>query len=251
MSDIDEPALKERLWHDMRTNLAQYDLETNNNELLRCCICGRLLEFKDFSLEHIIPQQALDNDPTEIKSLLPRNMRSKNILLCKSPLRIKNTTHANGCNGWKGRFYDKPIKEIFSGRLNEKNANITSRHTISAAIIAYIAMFSEYMYAIPFTPYSILIRKQFFRPNQYIQGLPIRSHTLFFGSPPTYSEATIDYWRHPFDFNFERDNACLVRIRNMTIFTPISQDPRTPIASRRLITPQRYKLRPDFSCIFS
>jgi hypothetical protein len=49
------PSLKERLWHNMRRDLANYVPETNGNRLLMCCACGRFLPQDSFDFEHIVP----------------------------------------------------------------------------------------------------------------------------------------------------------------------------------------------------
>jgi hypothetical protein len=58
MSDIMYPSIKERLWHKMRRDLANYVPETNGNRLLMCCACGRFLHENSFDLEHLC--QVLD-----------------------------------------------------------------------------------------------------------------------------------------------------------------------------------------------
>jgi hypothetical protein len=78
----------------------------------------RFLPQECFDLEHLVPQQALKADSKNVRSnpATPANVRAGNLLLCKEPLRHKGLkVYNNGCNSWKGRFYDRPISEIFSG----------------------------------------------------------------------------------------------------------------------------------------
>jgi hypothetical protein len=110
--DLMDASLKERLWHDMRRDLASYIPELNSDLLLMCCVCGRFLPQDQFSLEHIIPRQALADQRIQVKQRLTANQRSWNILLCTKPLILKGRlVYQNGCNSWKGRFYDKLIRE--------------------------------------------------------------------------------------------------------------------------------------------
>ena len=118
--DILAASIKENLWHKMRSDLASYIPQLTENNLLMCCTCGRFLPYEDFSLEHIIPRQALADDPKEIKTnpKTTANARSGNILLCNKLLSIKGRrVYDNGCNSWKGRFYDGLIREILNGEI--------------------------------------------------------------------------------------------------------------------------------------
>jgi hypothetical protein len=60
-------SIKERLWHKMRSDLAQFVPAVAANNLLMCCACGRFLPQDDFDLEHLIPQQALKLDPSAVR----------------------------------------------------------------------------------------------------------------------------------------------------------------------------------------
>ncbi len=55
LADVMEPSIKERLWHKMRADLAQFVPETSENDLLMCCACGRSLRQEHFHLEHFGP----------------------------------------------------------------------------------------------------------------------------------------------------------------------------------------------------
>jgi hypothetical protein len=61
-------------------------------------------------------------------------VRSGNLLLCKKPLLYKNSPmYNNGCNSWRGRFYDKPISDIFSGRTNAQGVRVSNAHIIGSS----------------------------------------------------------------------------------------------------------------------
>ena len=123
-ADIDEPSMKETLWHKLRADLSLYVPEISNSELLMCCCCGRFLSQEQFSLEHIVPKQALADDPVQVRvhPEAPVNARSELTLLCKKNLYIKGQKFSSaGCNSWKGRFYDGCIREALNGTtLNTK-----------------------------------------------------------------------------------------------------------------------------------
>jgi len=54
MPDLLTASNWEKLCHDMRQDLATSVPETQTNELLMCCACGRLLPQDNFCLEYLI-----------------------------------------------------------------------------------------------------------------------------------------------------------------------------------------------------
>jgi hypothetical protein len=248
------PSIEDRLWHTMRADLAKFVPETSENDLLMCCACGRFLRHKDFDLEHLVPRQALRTDPIEVRDdpATPANVRSGNILLCRKPLLYKNSPlYGNGCNSWKGRFYDKPISEILAGRvqdLQSPNKRIRNAHIIGGLMLGYLAMVAEYGYIVALMPSGRLLREQFFNPNQFHRSLGTRYQVLLAGAP--FTEAKDGIWTKPFSFKFDR-GACIVTVRNFVITLPMSRDPCAPIAKHIKIVPSRFKLRPDFSTALS
>jgi hypothetical protein len=247
-----EPSIKERLWHKMRTDLAKFVPETSDNQLLMCCACGRFLPQEHFDLEHLVPRQALRTDPLEVRNnpATPGNVRSGNLLLCKKPLLYKNSPlYNNGCNSWKGRFYDGPISDIFSGRTTPtRSTRIYNTHIIGSLMLGYLAMVAEYGYIITLMQSGLLLREQFFNPHKFRPSLDARSQMLLVGAPFTAADEGV--WSKPFSFAFER-GACLVTARNYVITVPVSQNPFAPIARNLKIVPSRFKMRPDFRTAFS
>jgi hypothetical protein len=220
MSDLATPSIKEQLWHRMWRDLAQFVPETSGNELLMCCACGRFLPQEFFDLEHLIPQQALRCDPLIVRNdpNTPKNVRSRNILLCKKPLLYKGSRlYGNGCNSWKGRFYDKPVSEILSGRaqdaLRSPDRRIRNAHIIGGLVLGYFGMVAEYGYIIALMESGLLLRQQFFNPDRFDRSLGTRYQVLLAGQPFTEADALI--WRNPFSFKFD-GGACLVTVRNLS-----------------------------------
>jgi hypothetical protein len=245
------PSIKEPLWHKMREDLARFVPETAENELLMCCACGRFLPKEYFDLEHLVPQQALRADPVELRTnpATPNNVRSDNLLLCKKPLLYKNSPiYNNGCNSWKGPFYDKPISDIFSGRTIAPGSQISNAHIIGGLMLGYLAMVAECGYIVTLMQSGLLLREQFFNPYKFRPSLGTRYKVLLVGAP--FTEMNEGVWSKPFSFSFER-GACLVTARNYGITVPVSQDPFAPIAQHLKIVPSRFKLRPDLRTAFS
>lgn len=195
--DLLAASIKENLWHKLRHDLKSYIPQISENDLLMCCTCGRFLPYKDFNLEHIIPRQALADDPREIKSNpeTTANARSGNILLCSKRLLIKGRkVYDNGCNSWKGRVYDSLIIELLNGRiLDHKYKKISNQHIIAAACSAYLAMVLEFGYQVALTPSGLLMRQQFFLPSKFHRDMPVRSQMVLAAPPLQYDESDLRF----------------------------------------------------------
>jgi hypothetical protein len=248
---IDEASLKQTLWHSSRADLAQYAPEIEHSNVLMCPACGRWLLFDDFSLEHIIPKQALAHDPPEAKAAIFASQRAGSMLLCRKRLKINDRViSGNGCNGWKGRYYDLPIAETLSGKaITGESRYASNSHIIALMAAAFLALVSRYGYQIALTPSGVLVRRQFFMPRIFRSDMPLLSQVVISGAMPAYSNETHRLWADPFRFSFE-PGKCFVVVRTLSLQLPMSRDPNTPVASRLRVAPQRYKLRPDFRTAF-
>ena len=246
-------SIKEKLWHTMRHDLQSYAPQIGQNNLLMCCTCGRFLPYEDFSLEHIIPQQALADDPKQVKANpdTTTNVRSGNILLCNKPILIKGYKPTNnGCNGWKGRHYDRLTREVLNGRIiSHGHKAFTNDYIIALLCTAYLGMVMKFGYQVALMGSGRLMRGQFFQPSKFHRDLPSRSQLVLVGQLPEYDEDYLDIWKNPFKFTIDTDS-CYVAMRSISLIIPISYDIRLPLYKSLLITPIRYKLRPDFETIF-
>ena len=88
ISDIDLPSVKQTLWHQVHEDLRSF-VPGFSHEFLLCPACFRPMRFDELSIEHIIPQQAVDHDPKDVREAITRNQRSGLTLLCRKPLVIK------------------------------------------------------------------------------------------------------------------------------------------------------------------
>lgn len=252
MPEIDLPGLKDRLWHNMQQDLARFVPEILERNRLMCCACGRFLPPEDFSIEHIIPQQTVKQDPQEVRSdpATPVNVRSGNILLCTKPLHYKNSRlHNNGCNSWKGKHFDSALTDILTGRIPRyQNKKAQNAHIIGGLAAAYLAMVAEYGYIVALMQSGLVAREQFFNPNRFHKGLMAKSQMILTGQPHTAIDDAV--WSRPFQFEFDAQS-CLVTVRNFVVYLPISQDPRLPIARHLKYVPQKYTFRPNFATVFT
>ena len=249
MTEVMQTSIKEQLWHKMRSDLAVYVPEVADNDQLMCCACGRFLPQEFFDLEHIVPQQALKADPIDVRSnpLTPANLRAGNVLLCRKPLVHKGAkAYNNGCNSWKGRFFDRPISEIFSERA-QQGGKVTNAHIIGGLVLGYLAMVAEFGYIVALMRSGLLVREQFFMPRRFHPALGTRHHILLAGVMPSSPDEKV--WTKPFSFKVE-EGACVVAARNFSVLVPLSRDPRAPIARHLQFAPAKYKFRPDFRTVF-
>jgi hypothetical protein len=249
--DLMGASLKERLWHDMRRDLTSYIPELNSDKLLMCCVCGRFLPQEHFSLEHIIPRQALADQPVEVRRRLTVNQRSGNILLCTKPLRLKGRlVYANGCNSWKGRFYDQPIRAILNGTaIGNPRRRFSNEYIIALLCVGYVAMVSTYGYQVALTSSGILSRHQFFMPHKFHNDMPLRSQVVLIAPPIKLQEECFSLWEKPFTLSIV-DGSCLFCVGSIVVRLPVSRNPELPIAKRIKIIPAKYALRPDFRTMF-
>lgn len=249
MSIIDLPALKEILWHRMRDDLKSLVPWFAHNDLLFCPACCRPLPFDEFSLEHIVPRQALACDPPDVRAAIPQNERSGMTLLCRKPLVIKGKkVPGNGCNGWKGKFYDPFLRDLI--RADFLTSQINSRHQVALFSAGYLGLFRQFGYQIALLPAGRLMRNQFFHPNSFLHDVPITSQMILTGAGlSNYDEATRAYWSEPFKITVEKSSA-FIALRNMAFKLPLSRDPTLPLARTLPYAPSKYAFRPDLTTVF-
>ncbi len=248
--DVDFPGLKEILWHKMRDDLKKYIPQVANTEVLMCPTCCRFLPFEHFDVEHIIPQQVLNDDPVDVREAISRNERSVTVLLCKKRLLIKGRkVYDNGCNSWKGRFYDKFLREVFNGSVM-KRKGFTSRHQVALFSACYLGLFAKYGFQITLVPSGLIMRRQFFNPNKFNRDVPVNCQRVLMGEPAKgFDKNDVRFWVPPFNFSVEQ-NFCITVVRNVSMWLPLSRDPEIPIASVLPFAPPTYALRPNFDTIF-
>lgn len=247
--DVDLASKADVLWHEMRADLEAIIGGPIGSDRLRCCVCGRLLPRSDFSLEHVVPRQALQDDPAFARAALSASTRSGHLLLCRKPIKLRGgKTWGNGCNGWKGSHYDASLRRLLNRSLFDPGVSLTNRVVISALAAGYLAMVVLYGYQVAFTPAGIATRKQFFSPNRFRNDLPLMSQIILSGEAPAAGPDTLPFWSRPFNAKVE-GNQCFIVIRNFSVIMPLSRDPRLPILRHLRFVPERYALRPDFSSL--
>ncbi|MGU3541014.1 hypothetical protein [Methylobacterium sp. A54F] len=248
MGEIDLPGLKDLLWHKMRDDLKSLAPWFASNDLLMCPTCGRALRYDEFSVEHIIPQQAVADDPAAARTAIPKNERSGLTLLCRRTLVFENKAiPGHGCNSWKGKYYDKFIKEAL--KPEALTGKFHSRHHMALMAAAYLGLFRKYGYQVALIPSGLLMRMQFFRPNSFVDEMPASYQMILAGgTPQEYDEEGRTYWSEPFKIEIEQDSAYVV-MRHVAIRLPLSRDPTIPLARALPYAPARYRLRLNLAAV--
>lgn len=248
MSMIDHPGTKRVLWENMRADLVSLVPSFSENELILCPACCRPLPFSAFTLEHILPQQAVRNDPKEVRESISTNERSGLTLLCNSNLYIKGTQLTTlGCNSWKGRHYDRWLREtIHRGHVG----NFHVGHHIALLAASYLGMFQAFGYACSLTRAGLLLRRQFFSPRHWLKDMPLMCQMVLMGEPAKIlNDDMRAYWSEPFKFAMN-ENTMNVVVRSLSLNLPVSRDPTVALARYLPYAPPRHKLKPDLTSLF-
>jgi hypothetical protein len=89
------------------------------------------------------------------------------------------------------------------------------------------------------------MRNQFFSPNVFLKGVPLRHQIILLGRPlAELNDQSKAYWDEPF-----KDVAFLA-VRSVSFGLPLSSDPTKPIARLLPYAPSKYRLRPDLKTVF-
>lgn len=249
MKHIDLPAQKELLWHRLREDLKSLVPWFTDTEMLLCPTCCRPISYDEFSVEHIVPKQALACDPADVRQAVSQNERSGLTLLCRKPLIFKGKKiPGHGCNSWKGKHFDPSLKDLL--RSNFQTATVNTRHQVALYSAGYLALFRQFGYQIALSPAGLLSRRQFFFPNTFLPDVPLNCQMMLTGERRTeFKEDEKSYWSEPFSIKVEGTTALIV-LRNMGFRVPISRDPTQPLSRILLYVPSKFTFRPDLTTVF-
>lgn len=249
MSLIDLPALKEITWHKMRGDLKSLVPYFADNDLLLCPACCRPLSYDEFSVEHIVPRQALALDPPEARANVTQNERAGITLLCRRPLVYKGRRYpGQGCNSWKGKHYDPFLKELIQSNLGSKP--LSSRHQVALSSAGYLGLFRKFGYQIALSPAGVLMRNQFFNPNAFLRAFPLNCQIMLGGERLTeFKVEDRSYWSEPFKITINEQTA-LIGFRSIAFRLPLSRDPRQRFAQILPYAPLKHRFRPDLTTAF-
>ncbi|WP_156134154.1 hypothetical protein [Ensifer sp. ZNC0028] len=249
MKHIDLPAQKELLWHRLREDLKSLVPWFADSDLLLCPACCRAIKYDEFSIEHIVPKQAVACDPADARQAVSQNERSGLTLLCRKPLIYKGRkVPGHGCNSWKGKHFDPFLKELL--RINFRTTTVNTRHQVALYSVGYLALFRKFGYQVALSPAGLLCRRQFFSPNTFLPDVPLNCQIMLTGEPRAeFKEDEKSYWSEPFSIGVEGSTA-LVVLRNIGFRVPISRDPTQPFSRILPYSPIKFSFRPDLTTVF-
>lgn len=250
MGDVQLPDIKLKLWTAMREDLVRLMPTFQDADTLLCPICCRPLRFEKFSLEHILPQQAVRNDPAGVREAVVKNDRSGLGLLCSETMVIGGKPYGNGCNSWKGRHFDGHLTDLLKPGPFPKR--FSDAHIIALLVVGYLALFKQFGYRVALTAGGLAMRNQFFNPRTFTKHLPTTSQMVLRGDPQReYRAETAAYWSDPLRVHVDgaRGKATVV-VRNYSVILPLSHDPTIPLATTLAYAPQRHVFRPDLRLAF-
>lgn len=163
------PSLKEEVYKVLRENLVAVDPSYACKNVVLCPICLREVtraEVLEGGIEHIIPQVVAKEDAGYEKAHATLNQRCGITMLCRQErvCRSDGYVSKDGCNGLKGRLYDKLFKNLFDDRPHRKD-ELTHRHGVGILTMGYLAAFQFFGYEFILRDEMDEIRKQFDYPD--------------------------------------------------------------------------------------
>lgn len=249
MKNVLIPDEKQKIWTQLRKDLMQYVPAFRLSDTLLCPLCCRSLRYEQFSVEHILPQQAVKLDHDDVRRAIPKNERSGLTLLCNETLIINGKLYPKGCNSWKGRHYDSKIKDILHRSF--QSFKFTNTHIISLLMVGYLGLFKQYGYQVALIESGVIIRNQFFNPRRFTKHIPLNSQMVLAADIlPQYGPDTHDFWSDPVKVSVDATTATIA-IRNCSVILPLSRDPTVPLAKTLIYAPRKYVLRPDLRLAFT
>jgi hypothetical protein len=250
VGNIEVAGRKEVVWSRLQSDFRRFRPDTIDR--VPCPLCGRMKPSDQFTIEHILPQNTVKLDPEAVRdpafeTHVPKDTRAQTTLLCGSPLLLNGTLYPHGCNGLKGRLYDREITRMLDGKP-KKGVTVTQHNALK--IVGYLAMFSEFGYAYSLSRSGVQFRRDLIRNRDTVVGdEPYILAGTILGSDAAAKDFAPDHtiWRTPFAFSFEGSgHYCVVVVRSYAVMMPLSHDPRR-IAASVPILPTRLAFHPDFT----
>jgi hypothetical protein len=138
-------SLKTEVFEMLRQNLISVRPEYGSKDVVLCPICMREIPrqaVQDGGIEHVIPENVVKLDNTNISGLGTQNQRCGITLLCRQARTCKSddTTSHDGCNGLKGKLYDRLFRNLFDEQ-GHRPTEFIHRHGVGILVMAYLGAF--------------------------------------------------------------------------------------------------------------
>jgi hypothetical protein len=172
LSEVSEEAMSinQQAYELLHENLAAVRPEFADRDVILCPICLREIPrtaVVTCGVEHIIPQNVVKSDPSDFAALGTKNQRCGITVLCRAERVCQSDRRVckDGCNGMKGRLYDRLFQGLFETGTHV-HSDFTHSHGVAILIMAYLGAFQrfgyEYILRLELDP----IRTQFDFPNE-------------------------------------------------------------------------------------
>jgi hypothetical protein len=162
------PSLNEEVYAVLRENLVAVDPGYAEKDVVLCPICLRGIgqaEVLVGGIEHIIPRVVADEDSVDDKARATRNQRCGITLLSRQQRVCKSDGYVSkgGCNGLKGRLYDRLFKGFFDDGPHSRE-KLAHQHGVGILMMGYLAAFQFFGYEFILRREMDEIREQFDYP---------------------------------------------------------------------------------------
>ena len=162
-------SLREEAYDVLRENLVAVRPEFAAREVVLCPICQREISRDAVirgGIEHILPQNVVKGDSADLILLGTKNQRCGITILCRDQRVCKSDgkISKDGCNGIKGRLYDRLFRGLFDTNTHTKS-ELRHSHGVAILIMAYLGAFQTFGYEYILRPELDPIREQFDFPN--------------------------------------------------------------------------------------
>lgn len=162
-------SINEEAYEVLRENLVAVRPEFAARDVVLCPICQREVSRDAVikgGVEHIIPQNVVSGDSADVASLGTKNQRCGITVLCREERACKSDgkISKDGCNGMKGRLYDRLFRRLFDTGAHARS-ELTHSHGVAVLIMAYLGAFQCLGYEYILRPELDPIREQFDFPH--------------------------------------------------------------------------------------
>lgn len=175
--------INEEVYAVLHDNLIAVKPEYSGQDVILCPICLRDIPRETVlknGVEHIIPKNVVREDAADFARLGTKNQRCGITVLCREPRQCRSDGKLShdGCNGMKGRLYDRLFRDLFDEGRHEPE-EFAHRHGVAILIMAYLGAFQTFGYEYILRPELGGIQEQFdFPDHSKTEWLPYAQYWL-------------------------------------------------------------------------
>lgn len=143
--------------------------EARTSILCPMCLSDITLdELRVGGIEHIIPRNAVRDDPVDMRDIATQNQRCGITALCRTRrIHPGGADIAHGCNGWKGSKYDFAFRGLLDSEAHHAD-ELSNRNAVGILLMAYLGAFQCLGYSYILQDTLGVIRSQFMEPDRVV-----------------------------------------------------------------------------------